>query len=215
MKYLKLILIFIIGLYSREYLYSQNIANYYPLEVGNTWEYITIKPPNKVVVKVKEHGILTNTYLIEKTTIINGLPPWIHFEVITKRDFGILLIGYANSLFWEESFEYIIPPKIIMQFPLEINKEWIYISDLRGEEITYKIKRFCNIEVKAGKFSNVCNIEYLTKYWDPKNVKKDIDTLFPVNQYYAPNVGLILETIGSNSDSFSKPYLELVNYHIH
>lgn len=194
MKCLKMILVISIT----QICFSQNPGtefDYYPLKVGYTWNYINVKEPNKLIAKVTYHQDL-NQYLIEETWILSEFPSFTNASVVEKRDFEILLIMTGSGLLGYPSLKDKIPPEPILKLPLELNKKWVYESD--DERITYTVINLCNIKIKAGDFSNVFVVKRVIETHQNGKYKY----LGKTFRYYAPEIGLILESFTDDTLKF-------------
>lgn len=174
--------------------------DYYPLNYGNSWSYIFGKIPNKQIVKVKDYVKDKNLYFIENIMSLEGLPSYSNAEVIEKRNNEILLTMTGSDLYGI-SIKDVIPPEPLLKYPLELNKKWIH-ENSDGRTI-YKVMDYCNLKVKAGIFSDVVVIKRRIEIL--KNNKYEL--FGETYRYYAPDVGLILESFTDDTVKMKMDYL--------
>lgn len=206
MKYSKLLficLLFNLTVYAQDY---------YPLKVDNVWNYIFGEPPNMIVKKVFRYNEENGRYLVVDQFRLKNMESYGNLLLLEKNKSGVWLLSIGGGLTkTEKEFN---PPKPILKYPLKINKKWVYTTSAYypdDSKETYTVKNYCDKKVIAGHFSNVCEIECLSETLDTENMEYKFFS--KSIQYYAPEIGLILEVgIDENDNPFR--LFELTNYDI-
>jgi hypothetical protein len=153
--------------------------NYFPLTVGNTWDY-EMTTTTIIVIDTVTSDTTVDTGAMdldinEETTLDNGTDV---FEMITTVTFDDTLIpSFADTSYIDETEDYLleystkadtVPSDTMLALPLEAGKTWADYEAI-GQE---------NVTVPAGTF-NDC--------WKVRGIDNS-DTMY---MYLAPDVGMV------------------------
>jgi hypothetical protein len=94
-------------------------TEYFPLKVGNTWEYLT--SGKKIVVTVKAHEMVSGMLCAKVETDLSGV---LLTEHITVKDGGVYRVQ-ANG-------KKVEPPFLILKVPPKAGESWTNKSSLEG-----------------------------------------------------------------------------------
>ncbi len=163
-------------------------TKYFPITVGNKWEYEWEKNGQVVMstfYTVKKHT--KDGYIFTKLASIMGMSPVYVEEGYTVRDKMLLKTGFGGGLFFTPFKLYISCP-MLLKFPIVVGDTWEYQED-GGQKITRKVLNWHDTLItKYGVYRDVYEIS-----------EKIIDgslTLYNF-EYYAYGIGKVLD---ENSD---------------
>ena len=179
--------------------------NYFPLAVGNVWEYKNMNTAESHVVrKILSNDPESGRYYLEDILYFgSGKSITIDVIVLDKEKY---LRKVASKKPYESQVTELYPADIILKYPLNIGTTWEIEGDDRSD---FKVLGFQDITVQAGYFSNVCKILETVMAMDFSLQKRTKYT--ELVHYYAPNVGLIKTDFVIENGEVN-PYIELVSY---
>jgi len=191
--------------------YSQNSLNdpsiYYPLNVGNLWEYEALGGKGTKRVEVLEYSDKHNSYMVSTISKTGDFPPLTTKEIVEIRGAKALIL--ASQAAFGGEFTWYSPAKILLEFPIEIGKAWvkqeISKESMQAQESCKVIDILSNYKVKGGEFKDVVKINCVLKM-KAKNLPPEITT----DYYYASKIGLIKEEM----KNAKAPLAELTGYKI-
>lgn len=160
-------------------------SKYFPLSVGNKWEYVKLKQGNVIstsiteVTKKKAQIFIVNSD-IEMFGMTISSQSW-----YTVNSSKLVIVGGGGGLFVNEPKSY-KNSQVELQFPLKVGSEWDYTED-GGKKVFRKVLNWHDsLQTDFGSFNDVYEIQ-----------EKIIDGTFTVYRYlyYAYGIGLVKEEI--------------------
>lgn len=187
---------------------AEKYADYYPLKVGNMWEYQFGEGTQKNI--ITKYLNRYDAYVVEIIIKMGDLPPIINRELLEMRKDKILLLATQASLLGGEwGFE--DPTKVILQYPLKVGLKWESGSD--EERTFYEVVDSLSLKAKAGEFDNVYKIKGVITC--TSSVSGETRVFGKTYCYYALNVGLIREeVISKETGAVIGTLFELIEYKI-
>ncbi|OPX18111.1 hypothetical protein BXT86_02895 [candidate division WOR-3 bacterium 4484_100] len=152
-------------------------ADYFPLTVGNVWNYTTIKTTTMTTPDTSWSDTTTmKTEITQETTLDNETSV---FEYVTTID------TYVGTTYIQETDEYILEyenkadtePDTSLALPIEEGKTWTVRKD-SAYTFTAVVLGKESVTVPAGTYDDCWKIGYIT----------DNDTVF---SYLAPDIGMV------------------------
>lgn len=160
-------------------IYAQD---YFPLAVGNQWEYYFMTGTQKTI--VSKYDSATAAYYITTIIKIDDATPIVSEQIIEKRGEYILQLGYRGGLLNSDWSMRVVP---LMKLPLKIGIRW-EAND--GRKKIYEVIKKVNLYIAGINYKDIFVIK--ETIYDTKP--------YLFHLYYAPNVGLIKKTGGENDD---------------
>lgn len=179
---------------------SETEFNYFPLKVGNTWQFTN--PSNEFSQEVSVNSESNDKYELTTRFFLGNLSPTTTVEILVYRNNMLLITASANDgLFGHKMEEYFEKP-IKFKFPLSVNQSWSY--DIKGKKYEAKVlKKHKSVETPYGVFDNVVEIQ---------EKLNDADFVAYKFYFYANNVGLIKTEIAKTEKGKRDVFLYLKKY---
>jgi hypothetical protein len=201
MKYLSTILILLTLNIFSQVKDSENELNYFPLKVGNTWEFTN--PSNEWSQEISVKSYTNDKYEVTTKNYLGNLSPVTTVEILEYRNNMLLVSAGGGGMFNSKVEQYSEKP-IKLKIPLTENQSWSY--DIKGKKYDAKVlKKHKSIETPYGVFDDVVEIQ-----------EKLNDAGFVAFKfyYYAKNVGLIKTEIADTEKGKRDVFLYLKKYKV-
>lgn len=199
MKYLSTILVFFAVNIFPQNNHSESELSYFPLKVGNTWEFTNPSNEFSQELSVKSHT--NDKFEVTTKNYLGNLSPVTTIEILEYRNNMLLVTAGGGGMLNSKITEHFEKP-IKLKFPLNENETWSY--DIKGKKYNAKVlKKHKSIETPYGKFNDVIEIQ-----------EKHDDAGFVAFKFYfyAKNVGLIKSEISEKEKGKRDIFLYLKKY---
>jgi hypothetical protein len=194
---------------SSSFLYCQKteVADYYPLSIGNHWTYeittYSINTKKKQEVEVTGYEKTYQAFLVttkfEPDIYIRDMP--FTEQLLISRNNKVLIL--SNRIGPKDKVWDIDTNRILIHYPLKVGASWLS-EDNSDDTIEYKVLSQLDIKVQAGQFKNV----FIVK----KSVLDRYGELKDIIYYFAPNIGMIKSEVIKEGRPLA--VVELISYTI-
>lgn len=191
-KSILFVLLFPILLFSQA---PQPHTRYYPLAVGNRWEYQGINEDDRETREVLSYNADLEQYLILVIQRFLAAPPMSSKELWEQRGKKTLFLGSNNRLFGQSEIEVFSSSYERVHEKLKVGESWLTGTSTNCEQ--RKVISVLTVRVPAGTFDDVCKIEVQVGVRDPNRARLK-KTIFRFYEYYAPGVGLVKKELVSD-----------------
>jgi hypothetical protein len=160
---------------------------YFPINVGNKWEYIMEANEEVILTEIIEVNAKSSSgvyQLSDKRTVFN-LREMESLDYYEYKNSMLLHVGSYGGLFNEGKHDVFISCPIILKFPLKIGKSWNYKTDGNKEIFLTVLKKHSFINTVYGNYKDVYEIEHKTNDGGEIFYYKSI--------FYACGIGMVKE----------------------
>ena len=194
---------------------SEAPGGYFPLQAGLTWQYqVTVESPGEKSNKrltITNYGQLSDgsEYYLRGTSSGN-------YYYFSKRGNSVTRVAHRAIIDPELTFDEPVRPIIVE--PMEVGAQWRYImspylltsetephlKDIRYEALWRVVSTDAVVDTPLGQFENCLHIRGSAEVEVPRSFLLHLAPhimLFEINEWYAPDVGLVKLEYAETTDS--------------